>query len=243
MAIGIAHPHRRFVLALALAAPAAFAAPADAGPSAVRIACIGDSITQAMAPRWSYRYPLWKLLLDAGVTVDMVGSVRDNARRTRSNYPRHLGREFDRDHEGHWGWRADEVLRRLPRWLEGYVPDIALIHLGTNDVFRGEDNASTVQELAHIIDALRARSPTVIVLLAQIIPSADPAANERIADLNRRLPALAQATRSAASPVIVVDLFSDYDGVRDNYDGVHPNAVGEAKMAQRWFDALRPVLP
>ena len=52
----------------------------------VRIVCMGDSISQgrgdhsrggaAWTPTFSYRYPLWKLLVDDAVDADFVGSLK-----------------------------------------------------------------------------------------------------------------------------------------------------------------------
>ena len=44
------------------------------------------------------------------------------------------------------------------------------------------------------------------------------------------------------SPVIFVDQNSGFNANTDTYDGVHPNDAGEAKMAQKWFDALKDYL-
>ncbi len=120
-------------------------------------------------------------------------------------------------------------------------PDIVLIHLGTNDVFSKQSTDSTVRELGQIIDALRAANPCVAILLAQII-SAAHRANTAITALNAHIPELAAAKTTAQSPVIVVDQYTGFDAQRDTYDGVHPNALGERKIAQAWYAALKPLL-
>lgn len=45
------------------------------------------------------------------------------------------------------------------------------------------------------------------------------------------------------SPIILVDQFTDFNVQTETYDGIHPNALGEEKMAQRWFDAIAASLP
>ena len=42
--------------------------------------------------------------------MDFVGSLKENY----GGMPRHT--DFDMDHEGHWGWRADQVLARIDKW-------------------------------------------------------------------------------------------------------------------------------
>jgi len=91
------------------------------------------------------------------------------------------------------------------------------------------------------VAALRRANPRVAVLLAQLIP-ADRPELDRIVELNAALPALAASLDRADAPVRIVDHFSGFDAVADTVDGIHPNAVGEEKMAGRWLEALRPLL-
>ncbi|MCP5094640.1 MAG: DUF5060 domain-containing protein, partial [Chloroflexi bacterium] len=130
---------------------------------------LGDSITQGDTTYNSYRRPLWHMLNEAGYAVDFVGSLTANAGGSAPNP------DFDLDHEGHAGWRADQVLNSLPGWLGGYTPDIVLLHVGHNDLNRVDRNGSvinvTLADIDGIIDALRDDNPNVTVLLAQLIPS------------------------------------------------------------------------
>jgi lysophospholipase L1-like esterase len=194
---------------------------------------LGDSITQGNTRVNSYRRSLWQLFANAGLRADFVGSETDN----------HEGRppdpDFDLDHEGHWGWRADEIDAQIDAWARAHRPDLVLVHLGTNDVFDGEDNASTIVELRAIVSKLRAVNPRVSVLLAQIISVTPAAPNRQILDLNRRIRDLGPLLTTPESPVVIVDQHTGFDAERDTFDGVHPNAEGEAKMAAAWFAACR----
>ena len=60
--------------------------------------------------------------------------------------------------------------------------------------------------------------------------------------LNAAIPAWAASESTAQSPVIVVDQWTGFDTDADTYDGVHPNASGDAKIAQNWLEALIPLL-
>lgn len=197
---------------------------------------LGDSITQGDSEHDTYRRPLWKSLEADGFGVDFVGSTRNNH---RGPPPRD---DFDRDHEGHWGWRVDEILERIRAWVVSAEPDIILVHLGSNDVFQGQSVGSTIDELGELIDAVRASRPEATFLLAQIIPTSMANANAGIRELNRRIPALARSKSTATSPVIVVDQFSGFDPSRQTYDGVHPNPDGEIHLSDRWLEALSGVL-
>jgi hypothetical protein len=213
------------------------AAPAGGPPEPTRMMPLGDSITQADAEHDSYRRPLWRALRAAGRSVDFVGSQRAHHRGGPPNP------DFDLDHEGHWGWRVDEILERLPRWVADHEPDVLLVHLGSNDLFQGESVESTLGELEALVAAVRAVEPEAVLLLAQILTTTTEAANRRIRELNARLPDLAARLTTPASPVLVVDHASGFDPARMTYDGVHPNLEGEAHMAERWLDGLAEILP
>ena len=124
----------------------------------INITTVGDSVTQAESGRDSYRADLWDLLIGAGYDIDFVGS--ENKNKDNTDFP---DSSFDPDHEGHWGWRTDEINNgrsgegSLSDWLTGYTPDIALIHLGTNDLFQNQSAESTIDDLSETINILRCR--------------------------------------------------------------------------------------
>jgi len=203
-----------------------------------RILPLGDSITQADLDFNSYRRPLWHLLDDAGYVVDFIGGRNYNGFNPYGPPP---NPDFDLDHEGHPGWKADGLLSKLPGWLTGYTPDIVLLHAGTNDLLKHQSIESTILELKGIIDVLRNDNPHVTVLLAQIIPT-NHSQNHSFTDLNAQMQGIIDEKSTAQSPIILVDQNSGFDPVTDTYDDVHPNLIGEEKMAQKWFDALTPFL-
>jgi hypothetical protein len=66
---------------------------------------------------------------------------------------------------------------------------------------------------------------------------------DAIRQLNALLPDLATQKNTAQSPVVIVDQYTGMSIADDMYDGIHPNTQGEEKMATRWYDALRSILP
>lgn len=202
--------------------------------TSVRIMPLGDSITQADRNHNSYRRPLWFKLREAGYDVNLVGS-------TRSHY---LGNapnsDFDQDHEGHWGWQADEVLAQIDRWAAEAKPDIVLIHLGTNDILQGKSFDRTIADLRSLIQTMRQRNSNLKILLAQLIPS--QGAEMLTQQFNQQISVLARSLNSPSSPVILVDQLSGFNVIQDTYDGLHPNESGEQKMSARWFQALQKTI-
>ena len=198
----------------------------------VRIMPLGDSITQSVTPYNSYRYYLWHLLLSENYRVDFVGSRNGVGGGLPANP------DFDMDHEGHAGWRADEILANIQAWAMQASPDAVLLHIGHNDLCQGQSIASTVVDIGGIVDVLRTVNPHIHILLAQLIASSDCG----IPLLNAKLPALVADKTTAESPITLVDQYTGFDASTMTFDGTHPNAIGDLRMADRWFEKLAPVL-
>jgi GDSL-like Lipase/Acylhydrolase family len=203
---------------------------------------LGDSITSGNSKHMTYRYPLWVKFIDSGfnfdgIHFDFVGSQNLDHSGAQV-WPDHRGHSFDHDHEGHPGWRAEQILAILPIWLKRYTPDIVLLHIGTNDVMANQTTLSTTDEVEQIITVLRDDNPKVIVLLAKIIPNGDPIVNQRIIELNQRIDSIAISKSTVESPVVIVDQNLGFNVTEDTDDGVHPNRTGAEKIAQKWFEAV-----
>ncbi|MBD3320365.1 MAG: hypothetical protein GF350_04635 [Chitinivibrionales bacterium] len=206
-----------------------------------RIMPIGNSITEGDGGDATYRYFLWHLLIDNGYDVDLVGT-NYGAKDGPSPY------DFDQDHQGEWGIQAGQVLPEIGDQARATLPDMVLIHLGTNDI--GHDNdipGETAETCAHrtslelmdIIDTLRSVNPDVVVFLAQIIPAYF---DDWVRVLNDSIAFYGNAQSTARLPVIIVDQYNALDYVvapdGDYKDGLHPNQNGEEKMATTWFAAI-----
>ena len=201
----------------------------------VKIMPLGDSITESLSPHNSYRYHLWHLLLNKDYRIDFVGSLHGVGGGPPANP------DFDIDHEGHAGWRADEILANIQMWATQAAPDVVLLHIGTNDLCQRQSVASTVTDIGHIIDVLRTVNPRIQILLAQLIGQAS-SSNCGIPALNAQLPGLAADKTHPKSPIVLVDQFTGFDPATMTYDGEHPNDIGDSRMADRWFEKLAPTL-
>ncbi|MCK4886776.1 MAG: hypothetical protein KAS96_05260 [Planctomycetes bacterium] len=218
------------------------------GEYQIKILPIGDSITHTSSSYYSYRYNLWKKLIDHNISFDFVGSMDTNFG-GNPDWPEYKDLSFDTDHEGHYGWRADELLYgrasvpgegKLTEWLEVYTPDIVLLHIGTNDIGASQSHTSTANEIKQIIDTIRLKNPDVTVLLAKIIPR-NWTYNDIVA-FNEYIEPIAQEKSLLNSPVVVVDQWTGFSHEEDTYDGTHPDASGEEKMAEKWIQAILPCL-
>ncbi len=217
------------------------ALPLATGAAQVRVMPLGDSITEAFAPQTSFRRPLWLDLMANGHCVDFVGGQTGVA---GDPLP---GADFDPHHEGHVTWRADQIAGNILTYTAAAQPDIVLLAAGANDLIQGQGVTDAIGDVGLIIDGLRQIEPEVTVLLAQYFSpdSADPLAAPIIAQFpvfNGEIALLAAAKHSPLSPVLLVDLATGFDAQVDTYDGVHPNAQGEQKLADAWRAVLQPLL-
>ncbi|MET8579023.1 GDSL-type esterase/lipase family protein [Streptomyces sp. NPDC005012] len=216
-------------------APHAAAAPAAEEADPVRVMPLGDSITGSPG---CWRAVLWNRLRDAGYTdVDFVGTLG----------PQGCGQAYDGDNEGHGGELVTNTAAQnlLPARLAATRPDIVVMHFGTNDVWSNIAPDRILAAYTKLVEQMRASNPDMRVLVAQIIPMNPSTCTEcarRAVELNARIPAWAQATTTSRSPVTVVDQWTGFSTATDTYDGVHPNAAGDAKIAARWYPALAALL-
>jgi lysophospholipase L1-like esterase len=178
---------------------------------------------------------LWLELTRDGFIVDFVGSMTGTGGESTGS------QEFDSDHEGHPGWRADEVADNIEDWARSVQPDVVLVHLGTNDLAQGQPASDVIQDLTTIVDRLRVVNPHVRILLAQIIPMRADGPPD-VLELNKAISALATSARTVASPVESVDHFTGFDQTGMTWDGIHPNQEGNRRMAEIWHGALLPHL-
>ena len=200
--------------------------PAGAAEN-IRVMPLGDSITDGFNVPGGYRVGLWQRLVASGRTVDFVGSL--------ANGPATLG---DRDHEGHSGWRIDQLTSNIDAWIRAYDPGTVLLHIGTNDIAQNTDLPNAPARLGTLIDRITTGAPDADVFVATIVPL--PFAQARVDRYNDAIPALVRARADAGKRVHLVEMRNALTAA-DLADGVHPNATGYDKMAAVWFDALRSV--
>ena len=75
-------------------------------PDYGKLVFVGDSITQGGLGYPSYRYEVFKHLVDAGAGYTFAGSVTGAYQNNGGSTPSYLGNFFLNSHEGHFGWRA-----------------------------------------------------------------------------------------------------------------------------------------
>jgi lysophospholipase L1-like esterase len=190
----------------------------------VIVATLGDSITAGS--------PLW----DPDPAVrERIGTALDE--RSQWQYwaaRRHEGVEL-RNH-GVYGERTDEIAARLDAATAG--ADVLVVQGGINDVAQRRTTEAAAENLRAMLR--RGRALGLRVLLADVLAwnAGSPGAAEAIADLNRRIEAVA---RDEGVPLLPFhDTLADHDRpgrmrVEWTDDGDHPTVDGYRRLGELAF--------
>src|SRR5437773_4202136 len=179
-----------------------------------RILVLGDSISEGFQLKPSEAYPmlLAKKLRDAGLNLEVI-----NASAT--------------------GGTTAGGLERLPAHLKRKI-DIFIVELGINDAFRGVPVDQIQKNLQQIIDKVKARNPSLRVLIAGMqLPNY--AADDYVSAFSKIFADLAERNKAALVPYLLQGVAGDPS--MNLSDGIHPNAAGQKVLAETVWYVLEPV--
>jgi lysophospholipase L1-like esterase len=192
---------------------------------AVRVACIGNSITDGhgidMCDVNGYPGQLQKLLGDGYRVMNLGVSSR-----TMLNHGDH-----------------PYMQERAWRYALDFNPDIAIIKLGTNDSKPanwqyGKEYAADMQQM---IDSLKALPSKPRILLCTPIPAyADTWGISDSVITNEIIPIIRKLAKK--NKLEVIDLHSTFNNADSKQvlpDGIHPTAKGASQMAKLVFEAIK----
>lgn len=223
--------------------------PSDGNPC--KILPFGDSITFGVNDEGNggYRGPLFALAVAAQQKLTFTGSL--------SNGPSTVsGQTFPKKNEGHSGWGISRVTPYsgsnagiatvIPSPAldsgNGGIPNIILLHIGTND--QGSFTASQMtSDLAGLLDKIITAAPNALLVVAQIIPLGY-GTNDVIKAYNQAIPALVQQRAAAGKHVALLDMYTGFSAsTMLGSDSIHPNSTGYKFMADHWYSVIGSLLP
>ena len=167
--------------------------PARTGP--LRIMAMGDSITTSTC----FRGKLAQLLdMKHKGDYDFVGTQKGGCDSIK----------YDTDNEGHGGYLITQHSSEFAAWATANTIDVMLLHFATNDNWNSIAPPKILATYTTLVTEFRKHSPSAVILVAQLIPlgpaGCDPCQGN-VKAFNAAIPAWAQMTSTAMSPVIVVD--------------------------------------
>jgi lysophospholipase L1-like esterase len=213
----------------------------------VKIMPVGDSITEGKYTQGGYRKPLYQMLKDNGYSVTFVGKEDNGEPANDTGFS--AGME-NPNHEGYGSARIGMLLNggtmekhtALPikTSLANNNPDVALILLGTNDIFGITPTDSMRQTMEKLLNAVFEQNPNTTVVLASIPPiSKIEARNADVNVYNAVLPEIVAKEKALNHKIEFADIHSVFTDPADlSGDNVHPSATGYNKMAALWYSIL-----
>ncbi|GHA64384.1 FG-GAP-like repeat-containing protein [Streptomyces termitum] len=188
---------------------------------------LGDSITLGVGSttRTGYRPGLAARLAGRATSLEFVGSLQDPDG-TR--------------HEGHSGWRIDQLAAGIDGWMATARPNVVLLHIGTNDMNRNYQVGTATQRLGGLVDQIHAASPDTAIVLASLVPATDPAVQARVDAYNNALPGLVASRTALGYRITQVGMGALTTA--DLNDDLHPNNAGYTKMADAFLGGIETVV-
>src|SRR5438094_5029049 len=190
-----------------------FAPPASAAETKT-ILVLGDSLSQGfgLAPSEAYPILLAKKLRATGLNFRVINASAA-------------------------GGTTEGGLERLPAHLKRKI-DIFIVELGINDAFRGVPVDQIQNNLQQIIDKVKARNPSLRVLIAGMqLPNY--AADDYVSAFGKIFADLAERNKAALVPYLLQGVAGDPS--MNLSDGIHPNAAGQKVLAETVWHVLEPV--
>ncbi len=197
----------------------------------LRVLCAGDSNTEAREFP-GYRAYLKQELDRRGIAIDFVGSKRGGEPWS------------DPEHEGYSGEGIARIRQRVREgMIEQYSPDVILLLVGSNDLWKDvrsdrspADDAQAQELAAEAVDLIRdmaRRSSHVRILVG--LPATPTNTAEALRIYRSDLEAGVKKLAATGAHVAAVDMA----GLQN--DGVHYSNEGFRQMAARWADNLSSV--
>lgn len=128
-------------------------------------------------------------------------------------------------------------LERLPPHLKRRI-DIFILELGINDALHGLPVDQIENNLQRIIDKVKARNPTVRLVIAGMqLPNYK--ADDYVSAFGKMFGDLASKNNAALVPYLLQGVAGDPS--LNLPDGIHPNAAGQKILAENVWRVLEPI--
>ncbi|MFM9607973.1 GDSL-type esterase/lipase family protein [Streptomyces niveiscabiei] len=211
----------------------------------LRFMPVGDSMTIGSAGDHTWRYRLWRhLCATYGGPFTLVGpreTLYDPAAGSPVSYA-YAEPDFPRGHLAGWGEGWQHMAPLIGDAVRAGRADVLLVSLGLIDLGFYTNAEQTAENARKFIAEARAARPRVRAVLLPVIPNvratADPEFAEQVGLFNELLAKTVADLDEPGSPLLLASIPPRYDIDTDTYDGTHPNANGEHKLAEAFAEAM-----
>ncbi|GHJ39910.1 SGNH/GDSL hydrolase family protein [Streptomyces sp. TS71-3] len=214
----------------------------------LRFMFVGDSMTIGSAGEHTWRYRMWQhLCATFGGPFAIVGprealydKVADAP--VSSEYADPAFPERARRHLAGWGEGWRHMAPVIGESVARGKADVLLVSLGLIDLGFFTDAPGTAENMHRFVAQARDANPDVGIVLLPVIPNiradTDAFFAAEVEHFNALLAKAVANLDRPASPLLAASPPESYDVHRDTYDGTHPNASGEHKLAAAFAEAM-----
>lgn len=209
---------------------------------------VGDSMTIGSTGDLTWRYRMWQHLATSyGGPFRIVGP-RDTLHDVAADAAVSLDYgapdfpERARAHLAGWGEGWCHMAPLIEDAVRAHRADTLLVSLGLIDLGFYTDAGQTADNVRRFVAGARAAKPSVRAVFLPVIHNVrardEPAFADEVDRFNDLLAKAVADLDTAASPLLLASVPPDWDMDRDTYDGTHPNARGEHRLAAAFADAM-----
>lgn len=211
----------------------------------LRFMPVGDSMTIGSAGEHTWRYRMWRHLRDThGGPFALVGpreTLYDKAADAPTSYE-YADPDFPRAHLAGWGEGWLHMAPLIGDAVRAHRANVLLVSLGLIDLGFYTNAEQTAENVRAFVAEARLADPRIRMAVLPVIPnvraeSDTPFATE-VTRFNELLAKAIADLDEPRSPLLPVSPPASYDINHDTYDGTHPNASGEHKIAAAFAEAM-----
>ncbi|MFF4352145.1 SGNH/GDSL hydrolase family protein [Streptomyces sp. NPDC001530] len=211
----------------------------------LRFMPVGDSMTIGSAGEHTWRYRMWQhLRATYGGPFKIVGpreTLYDKATDSPDSYE-YADPDFPRAHLAGWGEGWLHMAPLIREAVRAQRADVLLVSLGLIDLGFYTNAPQTAANAHTFIEEARAANPRIRMVLLPVIPNvraeSDAPFAAEVAAFNELLAKTVADLGEPRSPLLLASPPPSYDINFDTYDGTHPNASGEHKIAEGFAEAM-----
>ncbi|MGW0187113.1 SGNH/GDSL hydrolase family protein [Streptomyces sp. NPDC003362] len=211
----------------------------------LRFMPVGDSMTIGSAGEHTWRHRMWQhLRATYGGPFTLVGpreALYDKAADAPTSYA-YADPGFPRAHLAGWGEGWLHMAPLIGEAVRKHRADVLLVSLGLIDLGFYTNAEQTAENVHAFVAEARAANPRIRMVLLPVIPNvraqADPPFAEQVDRFNELLAKAVADLDEPASPILLASVPESYDIDTDTYDGTHPSASGEHKLAEAFAEAM-----